>query len=121
MALNASRYAVKEALRGDTGWKTYFHRHVKATLRYKTRLERINDARLVKKVFLWNIRSSRWGKMCVKMVIKNGLETSWVFQQVEGKQAERGWSMIVRNRGFQTGYKEVEERNRQSSDICETE
>ena len=24
----------------------------------------MNDARIVRKVFLWNVRNSRWGKKC---------------------------------------------------------
>ncbi|MPC55561.1 hypothetical protein E2C01_049503 [Portunus trituberculatus] len=76
MALNAPRYAAIEALRGDMGWNTFRERHIKAMLRYKARLERMDDARLVRKVFLWNVRSSRWGKKCVKMAVKSGLETS---------------------------------------------
>ena len=57
----------------------------------------MNDARIVRKVFLWNVRSSKWGKKCAKMVVKSGLITSWAFQQVEGRHLESDWSMIVRN------------------------
>ena len=39
MALNAPSYAAVEALRGDMGWSTFRERYVKATLRYKARLE----------------------------------------------------------------------------------
>ena len=42
MALNAPRYAALEGLRGDTGWSTFRERLIKATLRYKIRLERKN-------------------------------------------------------------------------------
>ncbi|MPC20105.1 hypothetical protein E2C01_013037 [Portunus trituberculatus] len=97
MALNASNYAAIEALRGDIGWSTFRERHVKATLRYKARLERMDDARLMRKVFLWNDRSSRWGKKCVKMAVKSGLETSWAFQRVEGRHVESDWSIVIRN------------------------
>ena len=97
MGLNAPRYAAIEALRGDMGWSTFRERHVKATLRYKARLERMDDNRFARKVFLWNVRSSRWGKKCVKMVVKNGLITSWAFQWDEGRRVESDWSMIARN------------------------
>lgn len=46
MALSASKYAAVEALRGDTGWSTFTERHMKATLRYKVRLEWMEDTRL---------------------------------------------------------------------------
>ena len=39
MALNAPRYAFVEALRSDVGWSTFRERHMKATLRYKVKLE----------------------------------------------------------------------------------
>ena len=59
MALNAPRYAVVEALRGDMGWSTFRERHIKATLRYKVRLERMENIRIARKVYLWNVRSSK--------------------------------------------------------------
>ena len=58
MALNAPKYAAIEALKGDMGWSTFRERQVKATLRFKARLEQMDDARLVRKVFLWNVRST---------------------------------------------------------------
>lgn len=57
----------------------------------------MDDARLVRKVFLWNVRSSRWGKKCVKMAAESGLETSWAFQRIEGRHVESDWSMVIRN------------------------
>ena len=39
MALNASKYPDVEAVRGDIRWSTFRERHMKATLRYKVRLE----------------------------------------------------------------------------------
>ena len=41
MALNALRYVATEALRSDMGWSTFKERHVKATMRYEVRLERM--------------------------------------------------------------------------------
>ena len=64
MALNAPRYVAVEALRGDMGWSSFRERYVKATLRYKARLEQMNDVRIVRKVFVWNVRSSKCGKRC---------------------------------------------------------
>ena len=54
MALNAPRYAAVESLRGDMGWSTFRERLTKATLRYKIRLERMDDTRLARQVYLWN-------------------------------------------------------------------
>ena len=58
MALNAPRYASVEALRGNMGWSS-FRKHIKATLRYKIRLERMENTKIVRKVYLWNVRSSK--------------------------------------------------------------
>ena len=52
MALNALRYASVEALRDDMGWSTFRERHLKATLRYKVRLERMENTRIARKVYL---------------------------------------------------------------------
>ncbi|MPC10999.1 hypothetical protein E2C01_003649 [Portunus trituberculatus] len=97
MALNAPRYAVIEGLRGDKGWSTFRERHVKAILKFKPRLERMNDARIVRKVLLWDVRNSRWGKKCVRMAVKSSVETSLAFQRAEGRHVESDWSKIVRN------------------------
>ena len=62
MALNAPRYASVEALRDDMGWSTFRERHIKATLRYKVRLERRKNTRIAQKVYLWKV----WGSKCEK-------------------------------------------------------
>ena len=46
MALNAPRYAAVEVLRGDMGLSKFRKRHIKATLRYKVRLERMENTRI---------------------------------------------------------------------------
>ena len=43
-------------------------RDIKATLRYKVRLERMENTRIARKVYLWNLRSSKWEKKCMDMV-----------------------------------------------------
>ena len=106
LALNAPKYAAVEALRGDMGWSTFRERLLKATLRYKIRLERMEDARLARKVYLWNVRSSRWGKKCIKMVDRSGLRVRWIHQQFEGRQYVYEWKMMDRNReGLEWGVK----------------
>lgn len=45
-------YAVIEALRKHIGLSTFRESHVKATLRFKARVEQMNDARIVKKLLL---------------------------------------------------------------------
>ena len=59
MALNAPRYTALEALRCDMGWSTFRERLVKATLRYKVKLERMDDEGIAKEVYLWNESGSK--------------------------------------------------------------
>ena len=51
-ALNAPRYVAVEALRGDMGWSSFLERYRKATLRYKLRIERLDNSRIVRKVYM---------------------------------------------------------------------
>ena len=52
MALNAPRHTALEVLRGDMGWSTFRKRLIKATLRYKVWLERMDDKRIARNVYL---------------------------------------------------------------------
>ena len=82
MALNALRYTAVEALRSEMGWSTFRERLVKATLRYKGRLERMDDERIVRKVYLWNESGSKWSKRCMRMT------EEWF---TSGMGDENGW------------------------------
>ena len=62
----------------------------------------------MRNVLLWNAKSSRWGKKCVKMVVKSALETSWASQRVEGRHVESDRSMAKWG-GPRVGCKKVEE------------
>ena len=98
MALNAPRYAALEALRGDMGWSTFRERQMKATLRYKVRLERMEDTRLARKVYLWNERHSRWLKNCINMSNRCNLGIIWTYGRNEGREDEYEWRMAYENR-----------------------
>ncbi len=65
MAMNAPRYAVIEALRGDMEWSTLREKQMKAILKFKVRLEQMEDIRMARRVYLW---SSKWVKKCGEMV-----------------------------------------------------
>ena len=80
MTLNASMYAVVEALRGDMGLSTFRERHIKATLRYIVRLERMENIRIARKVYLWNVRSSKWEKKYMNMVDRSGILVMWIYR-----------------------------------------
>ena len=53
------------------GWSTFRERLVKATLRYKIRLERMDDERIARKVYLWDESGSKWRKRCMRMTERN--------------------------------------------------
>ncbi|KAK8372180.1 hypothetical protein O3P69_013569, partial [Scylla paramamosain] len=80
-----------EALRGDMGWSTFRERLTKATLRYKIRLERMDDARIARKVYLWNESGSKWRKRCMRMTDRNGLQVVWAIRMAGRNQNEREW------------------------------
>ena len=50
MSLNAPRYTSVKALRGDIVWSTFKERHIQVTVRYKVRLERMENTRNARKV-----------------------------------------------------------------------
>ncbi|XP_063861501.1 uncharacterized protein LOC135101456 [Scylla paramamosain] len=100
MALSAPRCTAVEALRGDMGWSTFRERLTKATLRYKIRLERMDNARIVRKVYLWNESGSKWRKRCMRMTDRNGLQVVWAIRMAGRNQNEREW---VVTRGGRVG------------------
>ncbi|XP_063877492.1 uncharacterized protein LOC135109778 [Scylla paramamosain] len=100
MALSAPRCTAVEALRGDMGWSTFRERLTKATLRYKIRLERMDDARIARKVYLWNESGSKWRKRCMRMTDRNGLQVVWAIRMAGRNQNEREW---VVTRGGRVG------------------
>ena len=96
LALNAPRYAAVEALRGDMGWSTFRERLRKATLRYKVRLERMDDARVARKVHMWSMVESKWIKNCMRMAIDSGMRVRWMPR--EGGRRFCEWKLNDRTR-----------------------
>ena len=71
---------------------------MKTTLRYKVRLERMENTRFARKVYLWNVRSSKWEKKCMNMVYMSGMLVMWVHRFSEGRERIYEWKMINRSR-----------------------
>ena len=94
---NGSCPAAIEALRGDMGWSTFRERLTKATLRYKIRLERMDDTRLARQVYLWNGCQRRWAKRCMKMVESNGLNLWWMYEMVDDRERMSEWKITERS------------------------
>ena len=60
--LGANRHAGIEALRGDMGWSSFEERIDQAKVKYRVRLEMMNEKRWAKKVFKWRKRNSKFVK-----------------------------------------------------------
>ena len=80
------------------GWNTFRERLMKAALGYKARLERMEDTRLARKVYLWNECSSKWGKWCLKMVCRSGMGVRWMHERINERIIMSEWKMVNGNR-----------------------
>ena len=80
------------------GWSTLRERQMKATLRNKVRLERMNETRLARKVYLWTLEDSKWGNKCGKMIDKNSMLVRRLHRSFEDGQNVVEWRMTDGNR-----------------------
>ena len=62
---------------------------MKTTLRYKVRLERMEDTRIAQKVYLWNVRSSKWEKKCMNVVDRSGMLVMWKHMEGDEQNQKR--------------------------------
>ena len=67
--LGANKHVATEALKGEMGWSSFEERIDQAKIKYRLRLEYMNEKRWAKKVFNWRKRDSKmkkqtkeWGK-----------------------------------------------------------
>ena len=70
LALGGNKLEGVEAIRGEMGWSTFEERYIKATLKYKVRLEKMGEDRWAKKVYRDVGNKSKWLKGCVRSVRK---------------------------------------------------
>ena len=91
LALGANRIVAVEAIRGDLGWSSFEERMYKAKLRYKVRLEKMDENRWAKKVYKMTFGVSKWIGSCVRIVNKCGLARRYV--GVEGRGRE--WNLAL--------------------------
>ena len=117
LALGAPRWTAVEALRGDMGWSTFNERRMKAALRYKVRLERMNDERWARKMYLWNMRVSKWNRKCHALVRKCDLNEIWAYP-VHNRQGDE-WLMTVQGvSGIEWDVKEWKKEIEKRVRIC---
>ena len=77
--LGSNRHVATEALRGEIGWSTFQERIDKTKIKYRIRLEHMNDRRWAKKIFKWRGKKSAFRKetnrnMRIDMKITNNDE-----------------------------------------------
>ena len=92
LALGANTIVAVEAIRGDLGWSSFEERMYKAQLRYKVRLEKMEDNRWAKKVYKLTARTSKWVGNCVRVVNKCGMARSYVNAEGRGRE----WNLALR-------------------------
>ena len=73
LALGGNKLERVQAIRGEMGWSTFEDRCIKATLKYKVRLEKMGEDRWAKKVYRDVGNKSKWLKGCVRSVGKIGM------------------------------------------------
>ena len=64
---------------------------MKATIKYKVRLERMNEDRWVRRIHMWSLTGSKWVDSCRKMVHGCKLQT----RAVSVRNCE--WRMVLNN------------------------
>ena len=101
LALGANKFVGVEAIRGDMGWSTFEERIMKGTLRYKIRIERMNDNRWARSVSMEAGNSSKWMMNCTNIANRSGIFRIWIRNQ-QGKQE---WNLSL-DRGDNNVYDE---------------
>ena len=75
------------------GWSN-FRERLGRLLQDKIRLERMDDARLAQKVYLWSMLENEWMKNCMKMLGDSGMRVRWMSTREGGRRFCR-WKLGV--------------------------
>ena len=75
IALKANSLITTVAIQGEMGWSSFMDRTMKAKIKYKTRLENLNNETWVKIIYEKLAKNSKWGKEINMMMKKN--EIKW--------------------------------------------
>ena len=73
------------------GYSLFSERMMKAPIKYKVPLERMNEDRSVRRIHMWNKTRSRWDDSCRKMVHGCKLQT----RSASVRNCE--WKMVLEN------------------------
>jgi len=113
VGLGARRFTAVETLRGEMGWSSFNERIMKSKLKYKRRLECMDEQRWVKKIFNWVGGQGKWNQECRRYDDKIGLnwdqkKTRWgqCRTEEEKKSVERDWVREIENKVREQGCRE---------------
>ena len=82
-ALGANKHVGMEALRGEMGWSSFEERIDKAKIKYRLRLEHMNEKRWAKKVFKWRKGYCKFGKETKRRMNKINMKISEIGENRE--------------------------------------
>ena len=92
LGLGANYLVGTEAIRGDMGWSTFEERLFKGKLKYKIRLEKMEELRWAKNMYQDSGTKSRWNMNCVRIANKCGFFRKWVDR---GNGNAREWELSL--------------------------
>lgn len=112
IALGANRYVKVEANRGDRGRSTFGERLAEAVLRYRIRLQRMDESRWAKKVYEWNAYGQWVGEVGMdRRVIRNGsMDASK--KEIHGRVEEKrrtGWTKWMTEKSTIKWYRRIDQ------------
>ena len=58
----------------------------------------MENTKIAQKMYLWNVRSSKWEKKCMNMVDRCGMLVRWVNKFHEGREWVHEWKVMNKNR-----------------------
>ena len=111
MALGGNKCVGIEAIRGEMGWSSFEERLMKGKLKWKIRIERMDDNRWVKRISREAGVNCRWMRNCVGIMNKGGLfrvwnpngedRNEWKLAYNQGDRTEydeKDWKVFINNR-----------------------
>ena len=92
LGLGANRLVGLEAIRGDMGWSSFEERLFKGKLKFKVRLENMDENRWARKIYIESGTKSKFNMDCVRVANKCGFSRKWV---VHGDSNVREWRLDI--------------------------
>ena len=112
LGLGANKWVGTEAIRGDMGWSTFEERMFKGMLKYKIRLENMEELRWARRIYQEVGTKSKWNMNCTRVANKCGLLRKWVdsgdgnikewelslFLGDVNVYSEKNWKVLINNK-----------------------